>query len=358
ERLGAWLVEHNIPVMMVTRRVDDLPAYERLHGIDIYRVATLKGKGLAALSFMLGGVWVMLRHRRKYNVVHSHQVYTPTTIGWIASRLLRLPLVINLHLGGEEGDLQRLMRNKRTGQRRLNLLKRDAGAWVVISKEIEAEAQAAGIPADKVHFLVNAVDPRQFAPLAPEAQRAMRLKLDLPPEGALGIYVGRLEPIKGVNVLLQAWRSVPDSAHLVIIGVGSKMEELQAYAREHLPGRVTFRGRQTNIADYLQAVDAWSLPSYGEGLPVSLLEAMSCALPVVVTPVGAMAQMIQHGVNGYVIPVGDADALAAAFNQIFSDPAAAQRIGAAARQLVLDEYSLDSVSQSYQTLFEQLLRRK
>ncbi|MBC8171412.1 MAG: glycosyltransferase family 4 protein [Anaerolineae bacterium] len=352
ERLGSWLVDHGVPVMMVTRRFDDSPTYEVRNGIHIYRIRTLPGKAFASLSFTLFATLTLLRHRKKFNVIHSHQVYSPTTIGWLAARLLRYPLIVNLHLGGAEGDIQRLLRNASTGKARLETLKRDASAFIAISQEIAQEMRDQDVPEAKIHFLVNAVDPNHFIPLNPEAKLAMRRKLNLPPDAPLVVFVARLVEIKGAEVLLKAWEQVPAPAHLVVIGTGALEDKLKAQAAEKLPGRVTFTGRIENVDEYLQAADAWTLPSFGEGLPVSLLEAMSVALPVVATPVGAIPEIIESGVNGLIVPTGDVDALAQALTTAISRTDNTITMGKRARDLVLQQYSLDAIGRSYLELYQ------
>ncbi len=358
ERLSRWLIDHDIPVMMVTRHFDNLPTYEKLHGIEVYRVRPLPGKILGALSFVMMGVWIMLKNRNKYSIIHSHQVYSPTTIGWIASKLLGRPLVVNLHLGGAEGDIQRLLRNPTMGHARLNILKRDAGAFVAISREIAQEMREQNIPEEKIHFLVNAVDPTIYAPVDTPTRDHMRQQLDLPAEVPIAFFGGRLVQIKGVQDLLKAWNKVPEPAYLVIAGTGELESELQAYAQTHLKGRVKFVGKIDNVDEYLQATDAWVLPSYGEGLPVSLLEAMATTTAIVTTPVGAIPEIIKDGENGLLVPSGDVDALTDALTKALSRSDAIKAMGISARQLVMDKYSLHSVSQSYKDLFEKLLQAR
>ncbi len=356
ERLSTWLVQRGVPVMMITRQYDDLPRYEKLNGIEIYRVPTLKGKGLAALSFMLGGIALTLRHRKKFNLFHCHQIYTPTTIGWIGKRLLRYPLVVNLHLGGKEGDIQRLLRNPRSGRARLEGLKRDADGFIAISGEILNELREQGIPEDKIHMLVNAVDPSVYRPVDAAEKRRLREKLGLPLDGPIVVIVARVVEIKGHAVLLKAWEDVPAPAHLVVIGTGDLEEPLKAQVEARMPGRVTFTGKRDNVHEYLQAADAWTLPSYGEGLPVSLLEAMSAGLPVIVTPVGAMPEIVQDGVNGYVVPIGNDAALTAALTQAIDGSEESRMLGRRARDLIQERYSIDQISQSYLDLFRKLVR--
>lgn len=357
ERLARWLIEHDVPVMMVTRQYEGLSRYEELDGIKIFRVPSPNNKILGAIAFIFFSLLIMLRNRKQYDIIHCHQIYSPTTIGWIAARLLRKPLIVNLHLGGAEGDIQRLLRN-RIGAMRLNILKRDADAFIAISREIAQEMREQNIPEEKIHFLVNAVDPQAFCPVDKAQKQALRQELGIPADIPVTFFGGRLEPIKGVQDLLAAWTKVPEPALLVIAGTGSKEQEFHAYVEQHLPGRVLFVGKVDNISDYLQACDVWTLPSYGEGLPVSLIEAMSAGISIVTTPVGAIAEIIKPGENGFLVQPGDQDALAKALQEAMSRSDAVQQMVKNARQVVLDQYSLSVVCQGYLDLFENLLHTR
>lgn len=355
ERLSTWLVQNGVPVMIITRHYDDLPSHEVLNGIEIYRIRTPKGKGLTALFFIAGGIWTMLRHRKRFNIIYAHQIYSPTTIGWIGKRLLRHPLIVNLHLGGKEGDIQRLLRNRRTGKTRLEILKRDVDAFIAINSEITNELREQGIPEDKIHVLGNAVDPVLFHPVDAQEKQRLRQKLALPLNVPIVVIVARVVDIKGHAVLLKAWRDVPEPAHLVVIGTGDLEEPLKAQVNSQMPGRVTFTGKRDNVHEYLQAADAWTLPSYGEGLPVSLLEAMSVGLPVIVTPIGAMGEIVQDEVNGFIVPVGNDAALTAALTAAIDGSEETRALGVRGRELILARYSIDSISASYLDLFKKVV---
>lgn len=110
-------------------------------------------------------------------------------------------------------------------------------------------------------------------------------------------------------------------------------------------------------AEYRSA-DIFLLPSHGEGFPNSLLEAMARALPAVVTPVGAVPEIVEGGVNGLVIPVADADALADAILTLAGDPALRLQMGRANRQKVMDAYELDRVCACFGEVWRRAMRRK
>jgi glycosyltransferase involved in cell wall biosynthesis len=279
-------------------------------------------------------------------------------MGWLGARLLGRALVVNPHLGGPEGDVARLMRRPAVGRLRLGRLGRDADAFVAISGQIAAELLASAIPARKVHRLANAVDTTTFRPVDPGARGALRQRLGLPPARPVAVYVGRLTRTKGLLTLLEAWERVPAPAELVVVGAGDLEPELRARADHRLPGRVRFAGVRHDVHEYLQAADAWTLPSFGEGLPMSLLEAMATGLPVVTTPVGGIVDVVRAGDNGLLVEPGQAAALASALGRALAAGEDARRMGRRARETVLARFGLPSVGQAYLDLFERVRRAR
>jgi glycosyltransferase involved in cell wall biosynthesis len=356
ERFTAWMVSQGVPVMVVTRLFDKkLPKYELVNGVEVYRVPVSDNKALSMLQFLGNGLRLLIQHRNKYNIINSHQIYSPTTLGWIASRLFGYPLVVSTHLAGSEGDVGRTLRRGWLGRMRLNILRDTAAAFIPISQAVGQELIDYGVDPKKVHALGNGIDTSIYKPIDDAAKRQLRQKLGLPVDVPLVFFGGRLVEIKGVDVLLEAFQQVPAPAHLVIAGTGPLEEQFKAHAGQHLPGRVTFVGQQQNMHEYLQASDAWTLPSRGEGLPLALVEALAVALPVIVTPVGGMPELVQDGVTGMHVPVNDIRALAEALNKAVSGSAEVKAMGERGRKLIIERLSLDEVSASYVRLFRQLI---
>ena len=114
---------------------------------------------------------------------------------------------------------------------------------------------------------------------------------------------------------------------------------------------IFFLGEQTNIQNYYQLADLFVLPSLTEGFSNSLLEAMSCALPVVATKVSGTDQIISHNNNGYLIPPGDVDSLAKAMNQLIISSHITHKLGREARKTIIEQYSLKSIANRYLELY-------
>lgn len=162
------------------------------------------------------------------------------------------------------------------------------------------------------------------------------------------LFLGEMARHKGVFELAQAFARVTASfpgLRLVYSGTGSALEEVrQLGPRLELDGRmectgwVELQGKRAALA----GATIFVLPSYVEGMPMALLEAMSWGLPVIATPVGGVPEMITHEVNGLLVAPGDVAALAAAITRLMSDPPLRARLGAAARETIATRFSLNT----------------
>lgn len=230
--------------------------------------------------------------------------------GLMASRRLGLPLVVKLHgsdLNSLRGDPERLPF--------LRQVLCQAQAVVAVSPALARAAQELGAPPQRLRLVPNGVDQDLFRPADPQAARA---ELALPQSGPLLVYVGWLVPVKGPEVAIKALALTPGT-HLVMVGDGPLRPSLMALARElGVGGRVTWAGGQPHarVARYLAAADALVLPSFSEGEPNAVLEALSCGRPVVASAVGGVPGLVAEGLLGALAPPGDAPALAAAMARV------------------------------------------
>jgi glycosyltransferase involved in cell wall biosynthesis len=345
-RLGQKLADRGADVHVVTRLQPGLPRFERMGDVRVHRVGVARARGAAgSIAFVAGGVRAVLRLARQVDVLHAHQLLSPSTVGLAAAPLARLPLIVNPHACGDIGDVGVLSRSA-VGRARLLAVVRRADAFVAVSRAIRDELVGAGAPPAKVWSIGNGVDVDRFAPAAAEERAAIRRALGLP-AGPLAVYAGRLAPEKGVDVLVEAWPEVAaraPAARLAVVGAGPDEARARELAQARgVAGSIAFVGSVPDVAPYLRAADAAVLPSRTEGLPVALLEAMSCGLPVVATRVGGSAEVLADALAGWLVPAEDPPALAGALAQALLDRDAAARRGGAGRALVLARYGMDQI---------------
>lgn len=215
---------------------------------------------------------------------------------------------------------------------------------------VEAEGAIADIrklssDTSPVHVFNRGIDLARYenAPTKSEKRRS----LGLPQDRRLIIFVGAVNEGKGVRVLAEAFTKVHSrfqDADLVFMGTGPLEPWLREQAaaggwsnRLHLLGRRPF----TEVPQVLLACDVFCLPSFGEGLPKSVVEGMAAGLPVVVTRVGGVPDIMSRGESGLMIPPRDVEALSAAFSRLLANPIEAAKMGAQAREIAYRDFDTD-----------------
>ena len=212
--------------------------------------------------------------------------------------------------------------------------------------------------ADRVAVIPCGVDTELFQPMAPATAKDL---LELGPEPLL-LYVGRLQPIKGLETLLDAMTRLPGESKLLIIG-GDQDEPENGHAA-HLRGRVTALGLarrvrflgaqpQRRLRLFYAAADATVMPSYYESFGMVALEAMACGSPVVASRVGGLTTTIQDGVTGHLVPEGDPAALAGRLAHLLRDGQERARMGDAAARWAA-EHRWPCVAESVCRLYSEL----
>jgi glycosyltransferase involved in cell wall biosynthesis len=200
----------------------------------------------------------------------------------------------------------------------------------------------------------------RIVPNAPElAPSATRGEPTSPPTI---VYLGHLYRAKGLFELIDAFaelRSAHPDLRLVLAGDGSETERLEAHARARglgadaieLPGWV---GPETKM-QLLSTASCFVLPSYHEGLPLAMLEAMTCGVPVVATAVGGIPEVVTDEVSALLVPPRDSHALARALARVLTDPDLAARLSDGGRRRALESYSAAVIAQRVDAIYSELL---
>jgi len=171
------------------------------------------------------------------------------------------------------------------------------------------------------------------------------------------LYAGRLAVEKGLGFLFESLRDLSARGYeleLTLLGDGNDREHLQELARRLGIGeRVVFAGyaSQEQLRESLQRSDLFILPSFAEGVPVSLMEAMACGVPVLATAVGGVAELVEPEHTGLLVPPADSEALSNAIARYCSDVELRQRVSRSGRQAVVARFNLDSEVEKLAQLF-------
>jgi glycosyltransferase involved in cell wall biosynthesis len=172
-------------------------------------------------------------------------------------------------------------------------------------------------------------------------------------------WVGRMTAVKRTDDVVRALRGLVDrgvDAYLCLVGDGPDRDHLESYAHElGVVKRCLFVGYQEDVARFYSAIDALLLPSVNEGTPVSVIEALAAQRPAVATRVGGTPDVIRDGVDGFLVEVGDADALSERLAELAADPARRAQMGADGRERVLDRYAVERLVDDVDRLYRSLL---
>lgn len=245
--------------------------------------------------------------------------------------------------------------------RRQGLLMRGVALFIDAVVAISDDAAAVArdnreIAAHKVRVIENGVDVSRFV-AASEERAAVRAELGIPEEAWVAGTVGRLDALKDHAMMIRAMEPLlGDDTHLVIVGDGAKMSELRAQVEGLANGRaVHLLGMRHDVPRLLGSLDLFALSSISEGLPLALLEAMACGLPVVATTVGGVPDVVQEGETGLLSAASDHRAFGENLARLRRDEELCRSMGARARELVTDRYSMDHTAAQYMTLYRELV---
>ncbi|MDP9821542.1 glycosyltransferase [Nocardioides massiliensis] len=270
------------------------------------------------------------------DLVHAHNVKAALVARLAAGR--RCPVLVTLH-GVPAGELRLAAR----------ILRRCADHVVAVSPYVATQLADHGYPADRVTVVANAVTPLAL----PERQQA-RAELDLDEAAPVALCLARFADQKRHDLLLDAWTETPDDALLLLAGDGPTLPRVRAQVeRLGLTDRVRLLGPRTDVPRLLAATDLVVLPTDWEGLPISLLEAMSSGVPVVASAVGGVRDTLGPALR--LVPPGTAAALARALTDLLADRDERARLAHRGRRLVHDEFGPDRMHDGYAATYARLV---
>jgi glycosyltransferase involved in cell wall biosynthesis len=317
----------------------------------IHREALARGVPVTALPVArqrLGGLLAVRRWlgANRPDVINTHSS-TDTWLVAAASCLLRdpPPLVRTRHISAPIPD------NMPTRWLYTRATRHIVTTGEALRQEIVNQF---GIPGERVTSVPTGVG-REFEPGDRSAARA---SLGLPAEAFVIGIVATLRSWKGHRYLLQAFARFNDpTAHLVIVGDGPQRETLaQQIAALGLSGRVTMPGNRHDVLPWFQAMDVFALPSYAnEGVPQAVLQAMSCGLTVVTTPIGSIPEAVTHDETGLLVAPQDAEALRAALERLRADARLRERLGRRARERACSRFAQDVMLDNMERVFRRVL---
>lgn len=297
---------------------------------------------------------ISLMKKRHIHVVRTHKYYA-NFYGRIAARLAGVPVII-----ASEHNIYK-DKQKRIGRRMINrFLSGITDKFIAVSEAVKRDIMLYDkIDSSKILVMHNGVDTQRFSP---DGKFSNIREKFLIKEGSIVLgFVGRLVISKGLEYLIDAISLIKDDYNikLFIVGDGSLLNELKQKAKKnHIFNRIIFAGERRDIPDILSSIDIFVMPSIKEGLPNSLLEAMSMGKPVIATEIGGIPEIVKNRFNGILVPSRDPRALATAIKELIDDSQLAAKLGEAARNFMLNNFSIEATTQKWQSLYLSTLKEK
>lgn len=285
---------------------------------------------------------VLARHleARKVGHLHNHFVFGSATVAMLTSELTGIPYSFTLHGPADLFEPYRWALKEKTAR---------ASFVATISHFARSQLMFFSDPADwnKIRIVHCGVTPEFYD--APGQASSGDGNGDASRPGRADdeirlVFVGRLAPVKGLRVLFEAMRrliSEMPQLRLVLVGDGPDRKGLEEAAAS-LGGHVRFTGymSQAEVAETLRNCDICVLPSFAEGVPVVLMEALASGTPVIATQVAGVGELVEQGRTGLLVPPGDVDSLVARIRQLAGDPALRRTMGARGRDRVRADFDV------------------
>ncbi len=316
-------------------------------GIEVVALDKKNGPDFKALLKL-----IRLMRERKFDIVNT-QLWESDSLGRIAAIFAGVPIIISTV---QNVDLWKKWHHRIVD--RMLALKTER--IIAVSKAVkDFYHKEIGIPENKISIIPNAIDLNRFKKT--EESGSLLKELNLSPNDFTIICIGRLTKQKGQEYLIKAVASLKDrypQLKLILAGSGEDDNKLKKLTEDLKIDRITrFLGQRKDIPQLLSISDALVLPSLYEGLPLCVLEAMAAAKPVIVTDVGGNREIVEDGKNGFIVSPKDIHGLSESIKKLLSMPDKGKEMGAKGREVVLNKFSIQSISRKTEEIFVALVEK-
>jgi glycosyltransferase involved in cell wall biosynthesis len=352
KELAAALKTRGVDNFVITRGVKGSAGNDMVDGVTVVRIYVPGwGRFADSLCYIFGSFFWLLANRRRFDVLHCFQIFSPTTIGVLVKFFCpRVRVVVKVTSSNEFGEAAAVKKMPFLNVRRL-LLKR-VDLFFVVNERMRHELNDLGVADRLIELVPNGVTvPSRDAV---ESKRSARERLCIRAKKVV-LFTGRFSREKNIDTLLYAWSSLGVSeanAQLILVGEGTKDRNIQGLIETlrlklDIASTVQLAGKKDDITDYLAAADIFVNPSTSEGLSNSLLEAMAYALAVIAGDNDGNRQLVTHNRNGLLVKPRDVAELASAMRNLMENDSFARDLGTRACEKVSREYSMQMVVEAH-----------
>tara|TARA_B100000315_G_scaffold253448_1_gene292264 strand:- start:940 stop:2589 length:1650 start_codon:yes stop_codon:yes gene_type:complete len=351
--------------ILTTTQNPNLSLRSQIDGVEVFRVLLKKRKSLGSYcKAVLKFTAFFLSRRRDFQIVHLHGFSLKSTLVVILSKIFHKKIIIKMTSVGHDDPVAMMQRGFL-----LNYFFSRADVYMEMTPHIKGLYYQSRLPSNRLKQIPNGVDTDRFCPVTNQAKVKLRNQLGLPEKIKLILFVGHFSREKCPDILLNTWmetieKTFPESG-IVFIGstnpdhyeVDTDMvKEVKRLAKTYQGKQVFFVERTHETEKYYQAADIFVMPSLREGLPNTMLEAMSCELPVIVSELkGVTDWVVEDEGNGLLFEPRNKDELGKVLLRVLKDHTLAHELGAKARTIVIDRFSMMRVTEQYFELYRGLI---
>ncbi len=297
-----------------------------------------------------------IARKREARIIHTFGLRS-NTAAWSMRRRFNIPWIVRLpnHNATDYNNPIRGWLSHRAN----NLLIRQANALQVISPQLEAFVRGWKKPPQSIYTIFNGVDTAHYSPS--QCDRDVRNLFSISEKAFVIGSIGRLEIIKGYDHLIRVFARVAQQwtdSHLIVVGEGPERDKLLHLGKDlQIQNQIHLPGFCEDVRPYLKTFDLYVCSSHSEGVPNSLLEAMSFGIPVVSTRVGGIESVIEEGVSGFLVPPNEEEILWELIRELLIDRNILQTIGENAHSRIENQFSVKQMVDHVQRMYKEVIAK-
>jgi len=291
----------------------------------------------------------LLSHANKFDLIHTIDLFYDAIN--IELRTLKEAGPPNILKIPTAGCLPRII-----NQSNRNDLLVSANCFSVLNSQSEKELLSLGIGPDRIRYIPNGINSNDFLP--GDTDRNIKLKLKLPEGVPIILFAGRFVARKRLDILLESARRIGDRALFVLVGAGLNQDmTTENLVREKSKQMTNVRivKARAELIDFYHASDVHILLAEREGMPNSILESMSCAIPTIGTDIPGINDLISHRKDGLLVPVADVQSTTDSITALINDKELRKKMGSKARAKVLNYFDVKIIAGVYDKLYQDLI---
>lgn len=286
-RLSKELTKKGNEVEVITRKYEGLSDQDVVDDVKITRFKVGKIAKLAPIIYLVKVLIYLMVNRKKVDIIHAHALSAAGFTAAIASFFLKIPSIAKIAGGGDESgcEIVRIYNKGLFGRLRVRIMRKNIKFFIAISKDIEKDLIKVGVPNNKIKFIPNGINIKEY-------NECSNLESNLN-----FLYMGRLEHVKGIDILIETWTKLLEkypqtSAKLFICGSGKLSHIIPSH------NSIVYQGQITNAKKIYAQMSTLILPSRYEGISNTLLEAMASQKLIIASNKGGNKDLIGNNMNG------------------------------------------------------------